>query len=153
MKEKPLTDSGLPTKIHDKPWVSVNLSLKISGGKYVGKWLVFVPVKVLDETWVTIRNATLSGKLGFAAKSATMRPSLRAVDSNVKVICVYTRDYRDKEDVLRVRKSLRDLGFVKVLSYKTDEATLARRYGTSGSVSKYRSDGTEASLVDLEEDT
>jgi hypothetical protein len=55
---------------------------------------------------------------------------------------VYTYDFEDKEDVVRVLQALRDLGFSQGLSYKTDEATLAGEcsFNTAGPVSIYYAD-------------
>ena len=50
---------------------------------------------------------------------------------NVFLICVYTCDWRDKADVMRVRKLLRDAGFVEELGYKRDADTRAGVYGTA----------------------
>ena len=36
------------------------------------------------------------------------------------VICVYTRDYTDEEDVMRVEQQLRMIGITGQLSYKPD---------------------------------
>ncbi len=36
------------------------------------------------------------------------------------LVCVYTRDFRDREDTRRVRSELRRLGFTRPLSYKPD---------------------------------
>jgi len=55
------------------------------------------------------------------------------------VICVYTYDSDDVQDVKRVRASLRELGFVGRLSYKPDADTHAGRYKNRGhrGISKY----------------
>ena len=45
-------------------------------------------------------------------------------------ICVYTPDWRDREDVFKHRETLRELGFDGTLYYKTNEMT---RQGKSGS--------------------
>jgi hypothetical protein len=45
------------------------------------------------------------------------------------VIVVYTADWQDHDDVRRVLRELRRLGFGGRLSYKTDAATIAGRYG------------------------
>jgi len=47
----------------------------------------------------------------------------------VKLICVYTRNWQDKDDVKRVLRRLRGLGVSWRLSYKTDEATVFGVYG------------------------
>jgi len=44
------------------------------------------------------------------------------------VINVYTYDWTDEEDVMRVRAALRRLGFKGKLTYKSDEDTRARKY-------------------------
>lgn len=95
-----------------------------------GKWLLFVLLKQLDEKWAIIAKETDLGRLGIAAKSATAKPNELLQNKWVKVICVYTYDSADQQDVMRVRDHLRTLGFVKKLSYKTDQATSEGRYRT-----------------------
>ena len=46
---------------------------------------------------------------------------------------MYTYGSTDKADVMRVRDQLRMLGFIKKLPYKTDQATIARKYRDSKS--------------------
>lgn len=89
---------------------------------YTGKWLVFVPEAQVAATWQTIFTATESGELGWAAKVSTRSTTTE------RVTCVYTRDYRDHADVIRVLTGLRDLGFTKRLTYKEDAATEALHY-------------------------
>src|SRR5215471_3709707 len=76
-----------------------------------GKWLVFVRADELDDWWETIAVATRRGELGCQAKAATARENPNA-HSNAKLICVYTRDWRDKDDVCRVLTRLRELGVI-----------------------------------------
>ena len=96
-----------------------------------GKWLIFVPFNRLDEKWaIIIAKETELGRLGIAAKAATAKPNALSKNKWVKVICVYTYDSADRHDVMRVRDHLRTLGFVKKLSYKTDQATSEGRYRT-----------------------
>jgi hypothetical protein len=40
------------------------------------------------------------------------------------VICVYTYDYRDKEDRDRIRNRLKELGWTDPIPYKSDKMTL-----------------------------
>ena len=141
----------LPSQTFDEFWLWAFTKRAKLMGKHVGKWLVFVSVKDMDQMWKVVREATLQEKLGIGAKVATMRPNSHAKDENTKVICVYTVDYRNKVDVLRVRKALRELGVLQTLSYKTDEATYAGRYASSSHVSKYRSNGSEDELIDLDD--
>ncbi len=50
------------------------------------------------------------------------------------MICVYTRDWQDRDDVRRVLGALRELGVSWRLAYKTDEATGAGVYGRGSSI-------------------
>jgi hypothetical protein len=89
--------------------------------------------------WQKIKAATEAGKLGDSAKVATAKPNQFAADPNKRVICVYTYDWTDVDDVRRVREELRKLGFVAKIAYKADEDTYAGRYEVHGHkrISKY----------------
>lgn len=104
-----------------------------------GKWLIFVPRNDVDAVWPKIREAVKHGKLGACAKVSTARPNPNSPDPHRHVVCVYTYDSEDVKDVRRIRTSLRELGFVSRLSYKTDAATEAGRYRAKGhrNFSKY----------------
>lgn len=62
-------------------------------------------------------------------------------EMNCHILCVYTYDHTDEDDVFRVRNQLRGLGFRDKLIYKTDEATRAGIYAKNGykKVWKYKS--------------
>ena len=104
-----------------------------------GKWLVFVDKKDVDEVWEKIKKAVEEGKLGSGAKVATAKPNPLATNPNKRVICVYTYDYTDEQDVRRVREELRHLGINGRIPYKTDEDTLSGKYQITGHtrISKY----------------
>lgn len=87
-------------------------------GLVVGKWLVYVSADQIDDVWQTIASATLKGELGVDAKVATARQASSA--GGEYVICVYTENYLNMEDVQRVRDKLRELGFTQRLYYKPD---------------------------------
>jgi hypothetical protein len=97
-----------------------------------GKWLIFVKREEADARWREIRAAVEAGELGHSAKVATAKPNPHAKDPSKHVICVYTYDSEDREDVRRVRQALRDLGITHRIPYKTDQATRAGRYETRG---------------------
>lgn len=103
-----------------------------------GKWLLFVPSKNVDEIWRKIKKAVEDGELGNEAKVATAKQSPLS-SSDAKVICVYTYDYEDQKDVMRIRQRLREMGFTKPLSYKTDVDTLSGKYSftTRERISRY----------------
>jgi len=104
-----------------------------------GKWLVFVDAKNVDEVWAKIKKATEEGKLGSGAKVATAKPNPNAINPDTKVICVYTYDWTDEEDVKRVRKELRKLGITNKIPYKADKDTRSGKYRITGHtrISKY----------------
>ena len=88
-----------------------------------GKWLVFVSPNYVDNAWEPIRLATEAGRLGPEAKVSTALPSPLAPNPQTRVICVYTYDWTDETDVMRVREELRALGNKRTISYKTDADT------------------------------
>jgi hypothetical protein len=104
-----------------------------------GKWLVFVPALQIDEVWANIKLATEEGRLGSSAKVATARPNPNATNPDTKVICVYTYDWTDEEDVRQIRQELRQLGITSKIPYKADEDTYAGKYAIQGHkrISKY----------------
>ena len=118
---------------------------------WAGKWLVFVPATDVDRAWVTIRALTIAGDLGTDSKVSTLlnneeNPNARP---GHHVICVYTRDCRDGEDVHRVLEGLRRAGFTDKLWYREDGATYAGMYARSGPSSLYLSKERETSFGHL----
>lgn len=104
-----------------------------------GKWLLFVNSRNLGFVWNKIKKAVEEGKLGGSAKAARSGRVYPAEISNVKVICVYTYDWTDSQDVKRIREELRNLGITRKISYKTDEDTERAIYSTNSNekISKY----------------
>lgn len=96
-----------------------------------GKWLIFLPPEEVDAAWALVRDATCKNELGISAKVSTAKPNPESRD-NMKVIYVYTRDWRDEEDVMRVREVLRRLGFTGRLGYKRNIETFAGEYSQKG---------------------
>lgn len=121
-----------PSKIKSEFWIQTNHpNPPNQWTERSGKWLIFTPLNKLDEKWALISRDTESGKLGIAAKSATGKSNSLAKNSFIKVICVYTYDSADKDDVLKVRERLRFLGFINKLYYKTDQATTQGLYSSN----------------------
>jgi len=73
-----------------------------------GKWLIFTNPENVDEVWGKIREATEAEKLGTSAKVRTAMPDPREPPEwrKSRVICVYTHDWTDQEDVMRVREPI-----------------------------------------------
>lgn len=89
--------------------------LAVKSGIRVGKWLVYRVRSEIDGVRETIARATIEGDLGTSAKVST---KLQGRDRHL--ICVYTDDYLDLDDVNRVRDELDALGFTERLCYKPD---------------------------------
>jgi hypothetical protein len=96
-----------------------------------GKWLIFLEPDQVDELWRKVRDATTGGTLGISTKVSTAKPNPESRD-NRKVIYVYTKDWADEADVMRVRQKLKDLGFVDRIGYKRNIETFAGEYAKKG---------------------
>jgi hypothetical protein len=96
-----------------------------------GKWLIFQEPDLVDAAWKKVRDATVALELGISAKVSTAKPNPDSRD-NRKVIYVYTRDWADEADVMRVRERLRELGFVDRIGYKRNIETFAGEYAKRG---------------------
>lgn len=87
-----------------------------------GKWMLFPSADWVDSTWKSVVAAMDEGKLGTTAKVATNDGS-----GNARLICVYTDDFGDTEDVKRVLRGLAEKELVDAESrpiyYKCDAYT------------------------------
>lgn len=90
-----------------------------------GKWLIFEPPDNIDRRWKTIADAIEKGELGPSAKVST---AINKRNSDKHVICVYTSNYFDKDEVMQVREKLRELGIEERIYYKPDIYTRLRIY-------------------------
>ena len=90
-----------------------------------GKWCIFVSPAEADEEWSKIRDAIENDQL-MCGKVST---ALRSMSRDGHVICVYTHDWTDRQDIMRARDVLRSLGFLEELGYKRDIDTRSRKYG------------------------
>lgn len=130
-----------PSQVTDEYWLFAerNQGTYPSHSKNGGKWLIFVPVERVDQMWLKIKSATEAGKLGEMSKVATAKDNPNAINSSIKVICVYTYDWVDEKDVMRIREELRQLGVTRKIPYKADEDTESGKYANQGKkrISKY----------------
>jgi Domain of unknown function (DUF1917) len=97
------------------------VDLAKSKGMTNGKWMLFPSSDMVDEMWRKVAKATLEGTLGCAAKVATDDGS-----ENRRLICVYTEDFTDEEDVRKVLDKMRELHLTKAeqgIYYKCDAYT------------------------------
>jgi hypothetical protein len=87
--------------------------------KYIGKWMWFVDRNFVDRCFLIVSHALMQGLLGHAAKVPPPN------SSTIVPIIVYTTNFMDKEDILRVGLMLRKIGNIrKTISYKPDIFTL-----------------------------
>ncbi|HZD44017.1 MAG TPA: putative phosphothreonine lyase domain-containing protein [Methanomicrobiales archaeon] len=96
-----------------------------------GKWLLFLESDKVDEAWKKIRDETCRGSLGISAKVSTAKPNPESRDER-KVIYIYTRNWEDEADVMRVRERLRELGFTDRIGYKRNIETYRGEYSRRG---------------------
>ena len=129
------------SQVTDEYWLFAN---RTQGGypqhsKNGGKWLIFVPIERVDQVWSKIKLATEAGRIGEMSKVATAKANPNGVNSSIKVICVYTYDWMDEADVMRIRQELRQLGITRKIPYKADKYTESGRYVNQGKkrISKY----------------
>ena len=130
-----------PSQVTDEYWIFAERKQGTypPHSKNGGKWLIFVPLERIDQVWSKIKSATESGRLGEMSKVATAKDNANAINSSTKVICVYTYDWTDEEDVMRIRQELRQLGITRKIPYKADEDTESGKYANQGTkrISKY----------------
>jgi len=130
-----------PSRVTNEYWLFANRKQGTypSYSENGGKWLIFVPIERIDRVWSQIKLATEAGRLGEQSKVATVKTNPNATNSNIKVICVYTYDWTDEEDVMQIRQELRRLGITSKIPYKADEDTDFGRYAKQGGkrISKY----------------
>ena len=124
----------LPSKTTRMYWIVQDAPAPSGRGlddDQVGKWLIFVAADRVDEAWRKIRDETVQGTLGISAKVSTAKPNPDSRDER-SVIYVYTRDWADEADVMRVRERLRELGFTERIGYKRNIETYKGEYSEEG---------------------
>lgn len=124
----------IPTKTTQMYWIVLDApgsAPEAIEDENAGKWLIFQEPDVVDAAWKKVRDATVSHELGISAKVSTAKPNPDSRD-NRKVIYVYTIDWADEADVMRVREKLRELGFIDRIGYKRNIETFAGEYAKKG---------------------
>ena len=124
----------LPSKTSQMYWIVLDApgsAPEAIEDENAGKWLIFQEPDAADAAWKKVRDATVALELGISAKVSTAKPNPDSRD-NRKVIYVYTKDWVDEADVMRVREKLRELGFVDRIGYKRNIETFAGEYAKKG---------------------
>ncbi|KAI1619882.1 hypothetical protein EDD37DRAFT_613585 [Exophiala viscosa] len=91
-----------------------------------GKWMLFPEAGDVDFVWAVVAKGVWEGKLGISAKVATAPDAgptsdegdERARGREQRLICVYTYDFSDKDDVKRVLLGLKQLGLLNNDSFE-----------------------------------
>ncbi|KAF2267418.1 DUF1917-domain-containing protein [Lojkania enalia] len=94
-----------------------------------GKWMLFPSLEDVARVWKMVVEGTINNRLGCGAKVATDQGT-----SNSRLICVYTKDFRDDDDVVRVLRELVAMGLVQSgrgIYYKSDPYTLLDIYSSN----------------------
>lgn len=73
-----------------------------------GKWMLFPEPGNVNHVWARVARATANNELGIGAKVET-----RVDSAKERLICVYTRDFRDRDDVARVLRRMREIELVR----------------------------------------
>jgi hypothetical protein len=124
----------LPSKTTQMYWIVLDApgsAPEAIEDENAGKWLIFQEPDVVDAAWKKVRDATIAHTLGISTKVSTAKPNPDSRD-NRKVIYVYTKDWADEADVMRVREKLRELGFIDRIGYKRNIETFAGEYAQKG---------------------
>lgn len=124
----------LPSKTTQMYWIVLDApgsAPEAIEDENAGKWLIFQEPDMVDAAWQKVRDATVAHELGISAKVSTAKPNPDSRD-NRKVIYIYTKDWADEADVMRVREKLRALGFVDRIGYKRNIETFAGEYAKKG---------------------
>ncbi|WFN34380.1 DUF1917 domain-containing protein [Methanogenium sp. S4BF] len=124
----------IPTKTTKIFWILIDAPGYDPGcadTEKAGKWLIFLDPDQTDELWRKIRDATAAGELGISAKVSTAKQNPESWDERM-VTYVYTGDWEDEEDVMRIREVLRNLGVTDRIGYKRNIETFQGEYSEKG---------------------
>jgi hypothetical protein len=109
------------------------LDSAVASGVTNGKWMLFPKPEDVNRVWKLVAEAVVDGRLGDTAKVAPADPpdpfGAAQKQQASHLICVYTRDFSDLDDVRRVLEELIELGLAPrnaangAIYYKADAYT------------------------------
>lgn len=89
--------------------------------------MLFPKLEEVTQVWKKVIAGVIDGRLGPTAKVATDEGN-----PGDRLICVYTKDFRDENDVLRVLQEVEAMGLLtsgRSIYYKSDAYTYLDIYG------------------------
>lgn len=153
MEEKKLTKQDIlnynekvsawkPSECHRDYWIhyfnpKTLLEEKEASREFIGKWCIFGKASVLDKVWkklykIALEDDVMSMKIRSGKQNYHQLAISGLIDNwkeeekkdKKRVICIYVRDYRNKESVFNVRDLIRSIGVKTIIKFKTDQATV-----------------------------
>lgn len=125
-----------PSQVTEEYWVhAISKSKKKypEPTKNCGKWMIFAyKGEQLDKIWEGVRKAIEKGLLGSSAKCSTAKENPNSANIKTGIICIYTYDSNDKEDLKKIARGLFKIGNIKRLLYKEDVVTYEGKYRNKG---------------------
>ncbi|GBN68263.1 hypothetical protein AVEN_61841-1 [Araneus ventricosus] len=151
----------IPSREKFKRWIYADIpkdkkiDRKTIGYRKIGKWLLFLDkehrcketgMTLHDYAWQFVEELTKNGTFFDAKCSTAMEGVSEAIapKSHKGVICCYTPDYTNKQDVKRAADAIRRaVHYPFVMYYKTDKDTAAMNYAHTGQkhISTYKHTG------------
>lgn len=92
--------------------IKMILDVAITTRVTTGKWMLFPEAQIVNSVWKVVADNTASGELGICAKVATGSADMTEKTKQERLICVYTKDFSDGEDVRRVVRQMEILDLV-----------------------------------------
>ena len=124
----------IPSKTTQSFWINQDapeIDPHATEDERAGKWLIFVQPDQVDEIWKEIREHTWQRDLGISAKVSTAKKNPDSRDER-RVIYVYTADWEDEDEVMKVREKLRTIGVTDRIGYKRNIETFKGEYASKG---------------------
>lgn len=128
-KHNELIKSRKPSEWNDDYWIyCLNRKYYLSDKATLGKWCIYGKHSVLDKVWKKLIPIVENNDIINCAKirtgSVSLLEVLKGKNNKTSVICVYTYDFNNKEDVFKVRDLLRSIGIRTIIKYKTEQASI-----------------------------
>lgn len=113
------SDYRKPSKVTREEWLYAHKrgQIYVDQTQEIGMWTIFASQGEIDSLWKHSARATSAGELGIAAKVSTARPK-KTKHRHEFVLYVYTQDYRDQQDIFRVRSRLAEFGVTQEITYR-----------------------------------